>query len=276
VTDDIVFATAFADGPGGGNPCPIVFGADGWPTERMRALAEKLGHETAFVLPPRDGGDVRLRYFVPLHEMEMCVHATVATVVHLAGTGRLTGNPAAVETPLGVRAVTWDAGSAMVEQFPPVFGPEVDPAPVLAALRIAEATGPIRSVSTARAKLMVPVADEDTLDAIEPDHELLWDVCDRLDVTGFYPYAVGERITARQFPRRAGYPEDPATGVAACALGAHLAVGDPTPGWHRYTVHQGRAMGRPSLVIAESLVGPGGTVTATRVGGRSVTTSGSP
>jgi PhzF family phenazine biosynthesis protein len=72
VAEDIVFATAFADGPGGGNPCPIVLDAHDWPTERMRLLAEQLGHETVFVLPPQDGGDVRLRYFVPLYEMNSC------------------------------------------------------------------------------------------------------------------------------------------------------------------------------------------------------------
>jgi PhzF family phenazine biosynthesis protein len=207
--------------------------------------------------------------------MKMCVHATVASVVFLGQQGELSGGQAAVETPLGIRQVTWDASGAMVEQFPPVFGTEVDPAPVVAALGLTEAAGPIRSVSTARSKLMIPVRDEDVLHGIEPDYELLWDVCDELDVTGCYPFAQGERITARQFPLRAGYPEDPATGVAACALGAHLAAQDPTPGWHRYEIHQGRAMGRPSLVVAESLVGQDLTVTATRVGGHSVMTSGS-
>jgi PhzF family phenazine biosynthesis protein len=47
---------------------------------RLRYSATELGHETAFVLEPREGGDLRLRYFVPRHEMEICVYATVATV----------------------------------------------------------------------------------------------------------------------------------------------------------------------------------------------------
>ena len=55
----------------------------------MQAAAAAFGHETCFVLAPTSaaegeaGADVRLRYFVPRHEMEMCVHATVAASVLL-------------------------------------------------------------------------------------------------------------------------------------------------------------------------------------------------
>ena len=124
-------AVAFADGPGGGNPCPIVFGAAQWSDEEMRAAAEGFGHETAFVLPPVAGGDVRLRYFVPAHEMEMCVHATVASLVHLQ-----LGPVARVETPLAIRRVWVDGDSAMVELSEPEFGPELDAPELLAALGV--------------------------------------------------------------------------------------------------------------------------------------------
>jgi trans-2,3-dihydro-3-hydroxyanthranilate isomerase len=267
---NVVHTTVFADGPGGGNPCPVVFDAEDWDTERMRRTAEEFGHETAFVLPPQAGGEVRLRYFVPHHEMEMCVHATVAATVLLARVGRLALNPSPVETPLGIRHVTWDTadGTATVEQFPPIFGPDItDLDGVRAALRLpVTALGPVRSVSTARPKLMVPVRDQEILDGLSPDFELLWTVCDELHVTGCYPFTRdGDEIAARQFPLRAGYPEDPATGVAACALGAYLA--DPrTDGWQRFSISQGRAMGRPSRIVAEALV-VDGQVTETRVGG---------
>jgi PhzF family phenazine biosynthesis protein len=267
----VVWTSVFADGPGG-NPCPVVFGAEDWDTERMRRTAGEFGHETAFVLPPRTGGEVRLRYFVPHHEMEMCVHATIAATVVLARAGRLAHSPSPVETPLGIRHVTWDttSGTATVEQFPPTFGQEVtDLDRLLAALRLpvtALGQGPVRSVSTARPKLVVPVRDQEILDGLRPDFELLWAVCGELDVTGCYPFARdGEEIAARQFPLRAGYPEDPATGVAACALGAYLA--DPrVDGWQRFAISQGRAMGRPSRIVAEALV-VAGRITETRVGG---------
>jgi trans-2,3-dihydro-3-hydroxyanthranilate isomerase len=262
-------AVAFADGAGGGNPCPVVFGAGGWDDAAMQAAAAAFGHETCFVLDPPAAGaaDVALRYFVPNHEMEMCVHATVAATV-------LLGLPdgARVATPLGVRRV-WRPGPsrALVEQFAPRLGPAVaDVAPVLAALGAADGArgeGPVRSVSTARAKLMVPLRDEAALDALVPDVEALWSLCEALAVTGVYAFTTAARgadAAARQFPLRAGYDEDPATGVAACALACHLAPDHD--GTHAFTIAQGRAMGRPSLIEAEA-VRREGAIVATRVGG---------
>lgn len=290
---EVVWTTVFADGPGGGNPCPIVFGADEWATDQLQTVAAEFGAETAFVLPATAGGDVRLRYFVPRHEMEMCVHATVAATVVLGRRAWLPANRARVETPLGRLDVAWDRSSAMVSQFAPTFGPELVPeqlARVLAALRVDEsvlAGGSIRAVSTARPKLMIELRDEAAVDGLAPDFTALWRVCEDLEVTGVYPFAPAGAgaadVVARQFPVRAGYVEDPATGVAACALGAHLAAlapfapfapfapavsaGPANSGWRRLRVAQGRAMGRPSLITAEALVDEAGTVIATRVGG---------
>lgn len=160
-----------------------------------------------------------------------------------------------------------------MDQFAPIFGAEVtDVSRVASALRIAPGsiTGAVRSVSASRPKLMVPLPTEAALDSLAPDFELLWQVCDELGVTGFYPYthnADDADLAARQFPRRAGYVEDPATGVAAAALAAHLALGVPNPGWHSWRTAQGRAIGRPSALTAEAHVDGSGMVTATRVGG---------
>jgi len=251
----------------------VVFGADGLPDDELQASAAGFGAETVFVLAARSGGDVRLRYFVPAHEMEMCVHATIAASVLLGRGGRLPDGRATVESPLGRIGVTWDSDSAIVDQFAPVFGAELDDTSrVAAALRIAPDSfaGPVRSVSTARPKLMVPLHTERAVDSLDPDYELIWQVCDELGVTGFYPYAPhADRadIAARQFPCRAGYVEDPATGVAAAALAAHLTANRNTPGWHSWRIAQGRAMSRPSMLMAEAQLDGSGAVVATRVGG---------
>jgi PhzF family phenazine biosynthesis protein len=251
----------------------------------MQRTAAGFGHETAFVLAPAAGGDVRLRYFVPRHEMEMCVHATVAAVVLLGRAGRLPARSALVETPLGLRRVEWDGaeGRAVVEQFAPAFQPPVaDVAAVLRALgaprgALARDVGPVQAVSTARHKLLVPLVSEESLDALDPDAEALWTLCEQLGVTGLYPFTLqvrGADAAARQFPLRAGYDEDPATGVAACALGAYLARHADPPlakGWHAWTIAQGRAMRRPSLITAQARV-DGSEITATRVGGTMITT----
>ena len=282
-TKKVIHTTVFGLTPSGGNPAPVVLGADDLGDERMRGMAEEFGAETGFVLrPTRPDADVHLRFFVPNHEMEMCVHDTVAAVTVLVGRGELRGSEAQVETVLGVIPVGWEGGEdgllVGAEQFPPTFS-ERKPAPaeVAEALRVDEAridadAGPIQSVSTSRPKLMVPLVDHETLDGLEPDFGRLWALCDEYETTGFYPFTLKTRNSetdaeARQFPKKAGYAEDPATGVAACALGAYLArYARSGEGWRDFRIEQGRAMGRPSVLVARMLLGPNG-IERTRIDG---------
>jgi PhzF family phenazine biosynthesis protein len=82
----------FPDGTAGGNPCPLVVDAGELTAGRMRAIAAHYGHESAFVTSI-GAAEAGLRFFVPRHEMRMCVHATVAAVTALAGSGVLAGGP---------------------------------------------------------------------------------------------------------------------------------------------------------------------------------------
>jgi PhzF family phenazine biosynthesis protein len=246
---NVELLTVFADGPGGGNPCPVVTDADGLTDEQMRGVAEEYGHESAFVLTPTDpAARLRLRFFVPRHEMEMCVHATVAALSLLDEPG-----PLRVQTPLGlVDAEIGVDGAVTVEQFPPVFGEPVDAARELAAAMgcAPEQILAARSVSVSRAKLMVDVLG---LDELRPDQDAVRRICERLDVTGLYPFTNSDgRIFARQFPRDSGYPEDPATGLAAAGLACLLATRENANGCHTYAIHQGQAMGRPSVITAHA------------------------
>lgn len=253
----------------------------------MQRLAAQFASETAFVLKPADpGADLRLRYFVPRHEMEMCGHATVGTVAVLAERDHFAASPIKVETPMGLLAVAWqrnvDGVRVTVEQFAPTFGEQQpDPAAVATALRIpveaiALEVGPIQSVSVSRAKLIVPLRERAALDRLQPDFERLWALCDEYETTGFYPFTRGggkdtSHAQARQFPKRAGYNEDPATGVAACALAAYLVqhalFGEKSEGWHNFTIEQGHAMGRPSIIEVGARV-EHGRIVATRMSGR--------
>jgi hypothetical protein len=62
----------------------------------------------------------------------------------------------------------------------------------------------------------------------------------------------------RQFPRASGYPEDPATGVAAAALAVSLYQHQQQqqnvwPTTTSFRFHQGTAMGKPSMILVENL-----------------------
>jgi len=269
MTKTIFQTTVFADGTGGGNPCPIVLDADELSAEQGMSLAARFMSETVLVTSPKDSqASLGLRYFVPQHEMEMCVHGTIAAVTVLRRLDRVSTSPVAIETALGLISVEWaqvdEEVIVTVNQFTPEFAKrnpsyqevaDVLRLPLSSSIRM---DLPTVSVSTSRFKLIVPLQSAEALDRLDPDFDALWSLCDQYGTTGLYPFAPvsakDERIyAARQFPRRAGYNEDPATGVAACALGAYLTqFHTKRDGWNTFEILQGRAMGRPSRLATKA------------------------
>lgn len=131
--------------------------------------------------------------------------------------------------------------------------------------------------SIARNKTLMPLLDERRLQVgpKNPDPVEWQRLCDTIDSTGVYLYCpvekdpmkdgdVGDnevegevvlRYECRQFPRASGYPEDPATGIAAAALAASLrkrGFGVPRDEKdtkrYRYEFYQGTSMGRRSKI----------------------------
>ena len=285
---EVVHTRVFAAGPQGGNPCPVALSADHLDPGEMQALSKKFGLDTVFILAPQSkDADIRLRYFVPQHEMGVSGHATVAAITVAMRDGKLKSKPVRVETLNGVFAVTCtQSGEQLLvtlEQNRPTFGPAVSTSMVTRALRISpeniDSKTPVESVSVSRPKLLVPLSDSKVLDRLDPDLDALWALCDGFRVSGLYPFTrntdkPNADVEARQFPLRAGFPEDAATGVAAAALGAYLVKYDREcgPGEHTCRIAQGYTMGAPSLI--EALVDcQGNTITRTAIRGQAEITS---
>ena len=178
---------------GGGNPCPVTINADGLTAEQMQSMTHDFGAESAFLIKPtRTDCDIKVRYFLPLHETDMCMHATVGSVTVLIRRGLCQTSPIMLETNLGPMRVEWEMRGEQidvaVEQFLPKYqqtAPTVEE--LCQALRIAPnalAGGPIQSVSTSRFKLLIPLISKSILNDLEPDFELLWSLCDRCETTG--------------------------------------------------------------------------------------------
>jgi PhzF family phenazine biosynthesis protein len=261
----VVHTRVFAAGRNGGNPCPVVPGADRLSEGEMQTLARRFGLDTAFILRAQvNNADLRIRYFVPDHEMGVSGHATIAAITVALLTTALRSDHLTIETSTGLFKVTWVRRGfgylVTLEQNPPVFGSVATPEAVARVLnvhpdQILLAQSPIQSVSVSRAKLLVPLQNGQVLNRLTPDFEGLWKLCDTLQVTGLYPFTrhTNKRnveAEGRQFPLRAGFREDAATGVAAAALGAYLTrydLGCQT-GHHEFRIAQGYAMGAPSLI----------------------------
>jgi PhzF family phenazine biosynthesis protein len=235
---------------------------------QMQAVAKAAGHESAFVLPAQSAENtLRLRYFVPGHEMEMCGHATVGALWALRQWGVWTDDEARVETASGIVHGRWDAASerAWISQPAVTLGTldAASQAAVANGLGVALAApgdGPAMvNASTSRVKTLVAVPDVAALNALTPDFSVMESLCASIGSTGLYPYAVesispqGSIVHARQFPKSSGYPEDAATGIAAAALWGYLAANDIVPigtpqAPTATTVIQGVAMGSPSAI----------------------------
>ncbi|WP_454742521.1 PhzF family phenazine biosynthesis protein [Cupriavidus necator] len=263
----------FVRAPGGGNPVPLVADAGGMHESEMQQVAARHGHEAAFVLPPtRAGADLRLRFFVPRHEMEMCGHATVGALWALRQWGRWRTPAARIETLSGVVHARWDEAAQRVW----ISQPRVQTRPLDEAQRSAvaavlglpahAAAYPMTNAATSRVKTLVALPDVATLAALQPRFAEVEALCEAIGSTGLYPYAPGapedppaapatRAVHARQFPRASGYPEDAATGIAAAALWGHLAAasgGDALV----LAVRQGESMGRPSEILVAPRLGP--------------------
>src|SRR2546425_10983909 len=78
---EVVHTRVFAAASNGGNPCPVIPAADSLSDREMQGLARRFGLDTVFILRPRSRtADIRLRFFVPDHEMGISGHATIAAI----------------------------------------------------------------------------------------------------------------------------------------------------------------------------------------------------
>jgi len=283
----------FTDRPLTGNPLAVFPEADGIPPATMQALAREMNlSETTFVLPSSRAVR-RVRFFTPSREIPLAGHPTIGTWWLLAELGALGDPPAdgsvsvTQETGRGVLPVTlaFEGGrirAAMMTQALPEFGAIVEDLDALAR-SLGAGTGVLRDapapevVSTALPQLMVPVSSRDALSALPSGGagvELVA-LLRQFDTDCVMCYSPPEqgRVRCRMFAPGLGVPEDPATGSAAGALGAHLVrhgVLAPSGGTAAFTVEQGVEIDRPSRIDVEVDAGADRTITAVRVGGAAV------
>ena len=276
IAPEIHCVNVFAAGPGGGNPAPVVLNAEAMTGEEMRAVAASYGHEAAFALPPPPGCDLRLRFFVPNHEMEMCGHATVGAVWLLNHLGRLPREQVTVATLSGVVQARVAQGEVEISQAKgrTEAVPPEGIAAILSVLGIgadALAAMPVVNAATSRVKTLVPLKSIAVLSSLAPDFARMEALCESLGSTGLYPFAVSDdgphTFEARQFPKASGYPEDPATGVAAAALAFGLLAAGRVAKTDQIRVLQGRAMGRPSAIAVRFQLDRESLVTGCWLGG---------
>ncbi len=283
-----VFYTAdsFTDTRFAGNPAGVVFHDGGLTPFQMQTIAGELHLETAFLSPPATlDADYLVAYYTGAKRIPFCGHDTVAAAAVLVHAKRLSA-PGTLRfaTDAGIIPVSVsEQGDVTLTLSLPLLGPFVDAAPFCEALGISSALlhpAPVQTASVGTPFVVLGVADEDILHALQPDMA-------RLSILqtapgapdGLYVWAPANRAEdgvafhARCFSPGAGLPEDPVTGSASGAFGAyvvrHRLLPDMGQGNAAFRTEQGRAMGRMGHVSV-TLECAGGEATLVRVRGRAV------
>ena len=250
--------TAFSDNPSGGNPAGVWLG-DELPSEsEMQRIAAEVGFsETAFIAP-QTGPERTVRYFSPEIEVPFCGHATIASGVLLgqtAGAGSYLLHTQAGDVPVDVeiQAGLWRAALTSVAPR----SETADPVLVSAALETlgwrADHLDPNLPAAQAYAgawHLVLALSELATLDALDYDFDRLKALMQTHNLTTLQlVWREGEAVfhSRNPFPV-GGVVEDPATGAAAAALGGYLRDSGILAVPAQFTIRQGEAMGRPSIL----------------------------
>ncbi len=285
-------ADIFTDSIFGGNPLAVFPEADNLTAGQMQKVAAEFNFsETVFVFSPETSkGTKKLRIFTPTTELPFAGHPTIGTAFVLAAIA----DPAV----LNKTTVYFEEGVGII----PVTVRYIDGKPVYTELAVSQSplfrddcpsleaiastlglqsedlmTGrySIQAVSCGLPFLYVPVGNCQALKNINFNltewHNFVskfW--ANSLYVFCFEPELNNSDIHARMFAPALGVNEDPATGSAASALAAYLAIRHPLEdGSLQWIIEQGFEMGRPSILTIEADK-ENNDIRAIRVGGSSV------
>ena len=263
---DIFEYNAFTDKPFAGNPAGVVVDAAGLDANIMQRIACQMNlAETAFLLPSKNpDADVRLRWFTPAREVDLCGHATIAAFTAAAERGVFPVGEGEtrelkVETRSGIlRIHVWrvDGLPRVAMQIPvPDFAElDVDREAFAAVWGVgaSDLDGAWRVLKGLN-YWYFPVGDRSSFAALTLKTEELA----RFDDTAAFAFYTRETVDAdsdwhlRFFAPFHGVDEDIVTGSAQGPMGVVNLLdrqSEPVEGWTELKGEQGDLLGRPGRV----------------------------
>ncbi|KOS26425.1 isomerase [Bacillus anthracis] len=240
-TINVFHYDAFTNKPNMGNPAGIVLDEDGLTEEEMQRIAEKVGfNETSFVLSS-EVADIRMRYFTPGYEMDLCGHGTVGTIYALRERGLLEEKASlTIETKAGILPIqigVKENGETFIKmrqtapQFKDFAGSKEELAHSIGLeVNDLDVSLPIVYGSTGNWTVIVPVKNLDVCERMKPNNEVFPSVLKEIPNASIHPicletYDEKVHMHGRHFSSAyAGTIEDPVTGTASGVMGAYYAT----------------------------------------------------
>ncbi|TSB45957.1 PhzF family phenazine biosynthesis protein [Alkalicoccobacillus porphyridii] len=256
---------AFSSIPGKGNPAGVVVDAENYTEEQMLEIAAAVGfNETTFVLPS-EVADFKLKYFTPGHEMNLCGHATMATMYALHQSNASFKKNLKIETNVGILPIdiSKDEVSFQVtmQHAPPEFrefnGSRAD---LAHSIGISEEEIhpdlPIVYGSTGIWTLIIPISRLSSFKKMVPQSELFPSILKEMPRVSLHPICLETRdeisdMHARHFSSPfSGTKEDAVTGTASGVMGAYYVkyIDQAAPLPKQLLVEQGHEMNKDGKV----------------------------
>lgn len=257
---------AFTREPNKGNPAGIILNGNDFTEDEMQTIAFKVGfNEVAFLLKS-DTADLKIRYFSPKREMDLCGHATISALYALKTRGLLDKKElVTIETKAGILSVSLNSSGTdtlvTMSQATPRFKPFKGSLKTLThAMGIKESdidhTLPILYGSTGTWTLLVPINGLGAFKKMKPVNKdfpaLLSDYPD----ASVHPFCLetvhsSSDMHGRHFSSPGtGSVEDSVTGTASGVMGAYYAqfISENFENTKRIIVEQGQEMGKDGRV----------------------------
>ncbi|SHL01520.1 phenazine biosynthesis protein PhzF family [Alicyclobacillus tolerans] len=271
---EIWLVDAFTRQPFSGNPAGVVPLANGLTEEDMQKIAREINaSETVFITTASNSqADLRLRYFTPTQEVDLCGHATIGSMVALAEQGRLSEDilregRCKIETQVGVLSVSLYNEDGRYRAEMAQLSPQIKAVDDSLRDELAQALGlsvdklstewPLAMCSTGLWDLFVPVSNLGDMAHMQPNLHQIAQICRALRVASLHVYCSKtiedkHHFHCRDFSPAVGVPEDPATGTASgVLLGLLVSEGRADIG-KTYWLEQGYEIGRPSQIATQS------------------------
>ena len=236
-------ADVFATMPFCGNPAGVVINASSLTDKQMQQISREINiANTAFLLPPQKDGDLKIRYFCPESEINMCGHATIASLFvwgenNQKNISKGSNSAIKLETKIGTLSARISCQHGNIEKVavtlpsPQFKAADIESRWLADALNINESEiveqYPIQIVNTGLSFIEVGITDKENLLKIKPSFNKILNITKEMNTDSVQIFTLdtfdeSSTVLSRTFFPKYGVNEDPVCGTGNAAVASFL------------------------------------------------------
>ena len=254
-----------------GNPAGVLLGADGLKNEEMQSIARELGYPETVFLFLNDPEKIKVKFFTPKEEIDLCGHATIAYGTALVECGIIKveegENQVNIETNLGTLPIVIKIRNKKIDNIMMYqASPKIDRNFTVNKSELAKALNispndfaddiEIVKAYTGVWDLIIPLKRKETLNEIVGDMEKIKQISSELNIISLHPFYIEKienktNLYARNFAPIVDIDEEAATGTSNGALIYYLHTIGKIKSEENIVVTQGEKLGRKSKIMGK-------------------------